>query len=122
MESIVDVAKRTIGAKYIHFSGPGYDPKKDEVRLASQLLRIFTLMADGNWRTLEEIHDRTAAPPASASAALRALRRERHGAHTVNRRARGDREHGLFEYQLVINTKSTGDTPSEEQEELFSEN
>lgn len=72
------------------FDGPAYDPELDQDRLAGQILRIFRLMADGLWRTLEEIHFETGDPQASISAQLRHLRKPRFGAHQVEKRRRGD--------------------------------
>ena len=88
-----------------HFNGPDYDPEFDDERLTKQLDRIFNLMKDGNWRTLSEISQITGDPPASISAQLRHLRKERFGSHTVLKRNRGDREHGLFEYRLILNVQ-----------------
>ena len=88
-----------------HFNGPDYDPEFDDERLTKQLDRIFNLMKDGNWRTLSEISQITGDPPASISAQLRHLRKERFGSHTVMKRNRGDREHGLFEYRLILNVE-----------------
>jgi hypothetical protein len=85
-----------------HFNGPEYDPKFDHVRLTGQIKRIYDLMQDGTWRTLDEIHRGTGDPHASISAQLRHLRKPRFGSHIVDRRARGDRSNGLYEYQLVI--------------------
>lgn len=73
----------------------------DHHRLSGQILRIYTLMYDGEWRTLSEIEELTGAPAASVSAQLRNLRKERFGAHTIQRRARGDRDFGLYEYRLA---------------------
>lgn len=86
------------------FDGPAYDPKYDHRRLTGQIQRVFNLMRDGRWRTLQEIADATHDPHASISAQLRHLRKERFGGHTVNRRARGDRANGLFEYQVILNS------------------
>ena len=57
-------------------------------------------MHDGRWRTLDEIASTTGDPPASISAQLRHLRKRRFGAHVVERQARGDRSHGLWEYRV----------------------
>lgn len=84
------------------FNGPVYNPAVDNKRLTGQLLRVYGCMKDARWRTLDEIAAATGDPHASISAQLRHLRKERFGSHTVNKRARGEREHGLFEYQLVI--------------------
>lgn len=94
------------GAKEIRFNGDAYDPEKDLVRLTGQILRIFESMKDGRWRTLSEIEAATGDPQASISAQLRHLRKDRFGSHTVDRRHRGEREHGLFEYRLVVRVPS----------------
>jgi hypothetical protein len=83
------------------FNGPEYQPQFDFVRLTGQCKRIRDLMIDGTWRTLREIEDLTGDPSSSISAQLRHLRKQRFGAYTVNRRTRGDREKGLFEYQVL---------------------
>ena len=59
-------------------------------------------MSDGNWKTLGQISEATGAPQASASAALRDFRKDRFGAHIVNRRYV---HNGLYEYQLILNVK-----------------
>jgi hypothetical protein len=87
----------------VRFDGSDYHPFFDDKRLRGQVKRIFNLMKDGKFRTLSEIAEITSAPPASVSAQLRHLRKERFGGHTVNKQIRGDRENGLFEYQLIIN-------------------
>jgi hypothetical protein len=84
------------------FNGSDYAPAKDDVRLRGQILRVYNLMKDGHWRTLSEIESSTGDPAASISAQLRHLRKNRFGSHTVNKRVRGQREHGLFEYQLIL--------------------
>lgn len=82
------------------FDGPAYQAKYDHARLTGQIQRVFNLMSDGQWRTLQEIADATGDPHASVSAQLRHLRKLKFGGHTVNRRARGERSRGLFEYRL----------------------
>lgn len=84
-----------------HFNGAEYVPALDDKRLTGQILRVFALMVDGRWRTLDEISRATGDPAASVSAQLRHLRKDRFGGHTVNRQARGDRTRGLFEYQVI---------------------
>jgi len=86
----------------IRFDGPDYDPELDKVRLTGQILRVFDCMKDSRWRTLSEIEEITGDPQASISAQLRHLRKERFGGNTLNKRRRGDRTQGLFEYQLII--------------------
>lgn len=84
----------------LDFSGKTYVPQFDRERLNAQQRRVFDLMLDGKWRTLEEIHKKTHDPEASISARLRDLRNK--FAFTVDRRRRGDPKNGLFEYQLLL--------------------
>jgi hypothetical protein len=84
----------------MRFDGPDYDAAVDNPRLSAQLLRVFTLMSDGRWRTLQEIADSTGDPAASVSAQLRHLRKARFGGHTVEKRSTGKREKGLYEYRM----------------------
>lgn len=84
-------------------SGSDYDKKFDQTRLTGQLAKIVDCMKDGVWRTLSEIQTITSAPQSSISAQLRHLRKTDFGGHTVNKRSRGDRKDGLYEYQLVLN-------------------
>lgn len=88
------------------FHGETYEPKYDKKRLTGQMKRIYDLMIDGEWRTLSDIENVVNAPQASISAALRTLRREENGGYQVNRRSRGDRHKGLFEYQVLLPTKN----------------
>lgn len=85
----------------VRFNGAVYDAKKDKARLTGQIMRVHDAMIDGHWRTLGEIESLTQDPQASISAQLRHLRKERFGAFTVDKRARGARENGLFEYRLT---------------------
>jgi hypothetical protein len=80
--------------------GSTYDHERDGKRLHKQHNRVFALMKDGNWRTLGQIAVGTGDPEASVSARLRDLRKDRFGAHGVERRSCGN---GLFEYRLRVN-------------------
>lgn len=82
------------------FNGSDYDPALDDERLRNQIGRVYSLMIDGHWRTLQEIENITKDPQASISADLRHLRKSRFGAYIINKRRRGERKNGLFEYQL----------------------
>jgi hypothetical protein len=79
------------------FNGEDYDPLRDNSRLSAQLNRIKNLMFDGKSRTLREIAEVTGDPEASISAQLRHLRKERFGAHTVNKKYLGS---GLYTYMV----------------------
>lgn len=85
----------------MHFDGPAYNKDLDLNRLTDQYHRIFNLMSDGKWRTLQEIAFITGDPQASISAQLRHMRKPRFGAHIVRKqRVQGREAQGLFEYQL----------------------
>lgn len=86
------------------FNGPDYDPTLDKARLTGQILRVWEAMLDQQWRSLHEIAAITGDPESSISAQLRHLRKKKFGEHEVNRRRRGDRKQGLFEYQVIPNT------------------
>lgn len=81
------------------FDGADYSPAEDDGRLSDQLARIKALMMDGGWRTLAAISDAVRAPPASVSAQLRHLRKDRFGGYTVERRKANER--GLYEYRVL---------------------
>lgn len=87
----------------LNFDGPAYEPQFDQARLTGQILRVWELMRDGKWRTLREIEDATGDPQSSISAQLRHLRKDRFGAHTIERQHRGERARGIWEYRLVVN-------------------
>lgn len=80
----------------LRIGGKTYEPKLDEARLTGQMLRVFTLMRDGKYRTLKQIAG-TMDGEAGVSARLRDLRKPQYGSHTVNRRRVSG---GLYEYQL----------------------
>ncbi|MFA5392054.1 MAG: hypothetical protein WC331_11615 [Candidatus Omnitrophota bacterium] len=83
------------------FTGSNYDPALDETRLKTQLGKIYSLMIDGRWRTLREIEHATGYMTSSISAQLRNLKKLEYGHYIVDHRRRGDKELGLFEYQLL---------------------
>jgi hypothetical protein len=90
-----------------HFNGPDYNAQLDDGRLSAQHERVKALMLDGVWRTLGEIAAVTGDPEASISAQLRHLRKRRFGAYVVLLQARGEREHGLWEYQVLPPTDAS---------------
>lgn len=83
----------------LRFDGITYDHARDSARLGEQMLAVLSVMSDGKWRTLAAIASETNAPEASVSARLRDLRKERFGAHTVNREYL---RRGLYQYQLLV--------------------
>ncbi len=81
------------------------DRTLDYARLKRQLevVRAVMLSASicGAWLTLEELAKITGYPPASFSADLRHLRKSRYGAYLVEKRRRGNRASGLWEYRVA---------------------
>ena len=82
------------------FNGSDYQPMRDDMRLTGQLLRVFDVVKDGQWRGLDEIAKKAEAPEASVSAQLRHLRKDRFGAHTVEKKYEGN---GLYKYRVEVN-------------------
>lgn len=89
--------------KTSRFNGADYKHDRDSARLTNQYIDIFNLMADGEFRSLSKIAALTGHHESSISAQLRHMRKERFGSHIVNRR---HILNGLFEYQLIVNTKA----------------
>lgn len=85
----------------LFFDGETYEPAHDKDRLAGQLERVKRLMLDGRWRTLAAIHRIVGGSEPGVSARLRDLRKARFGNFTVERRAAGLRNRGLFEYRVT---------------------
>jgi len=80
----------------LDFSGPDMNPDATR-RLTEQIRRVRDLMLDGQWRTLDQIAEVTGDPPASISAQLRNLRKERFGGYRVDKR---HVHRGLYTYQI----------------------
>jgi len=80
-----------------------YVIKYDFSRLKTARDKVYALMQDSKWRTLREISFATGSPEASASATLRDFRKAQYGMHIVDRRLRGGRNRGLWEYKLTEN-------------------
>jgi len=86
------------------FDGDTFSQRHDGARLGTLLEQVKDLMADGEWRTLEEIRDTLGrGSEASISARLRDLRKPKFGAHETDRRRCGDPADGLWEYRVFIN-------------------
>lgn len=77
--------------------GETYDSSLDKVRLNAQQQRIFDVMKDGQWRSLEAIASITEDPQASVSARLRDFRKVKFGGFEVQRRRH---DNGLHLYRL----------------------
>ena len=79
------------------FDGVTYQADRDHAQLNGQLMRVFVLMKDGHWRTLNEIARDVGGSPASVSARLRDLRKAKYGSRVVERLHVGN---GLFQYRV----------------------
>lgn len=82
------------------FDGYTYEPEFDYVRLTGQNKRVHGCVGNGGWWTLDEISEETGDPQASVSARLRDLRKEKFGGYTIDKRPRGGRSKGLWEYRM----------------------
>lgn len=82
------------------FDGPTTesDVAAQNQRLGTQLVKVYRIMATGNWYTLDEIADSLGAPTTSIAARIRDLRKHRFGGFKIDRRHDTD---GLHEYRLV---------------------
>jgi hypothetical protein len=80
------------------FDGVTYDSRYDYERLASQLVRVRSmLLAEPYWHTLPELLERVGGSATGISARIRDLRKEKFGGHTVEtRRVSG----GSWEYRI----------------------
>ena len=81
------------------FGGETFNASEDGVRLTGHLQKVFDLMKDGRWRTLNQIASAVGCTEPSASARIRDLRKKWAGGHIVGRRRIVN---GLFEYRLEV--------------------
>jgi hypothetical protein len=85
------------------FDGLTFDPLQDGVRLSTALERVYELMRDGQWRTLQTIARMCHVSEAGASARLRDFRKERFQHQFPNEAVNSQRvASGLWQYQLVV--------------------
>ena len=82
-----------------HRDGATYQPEFDWTRLNRQARAVFECLVDGDWWTLERLHNATGEPEASISARIRDFRKARFGGHKVER-MRVCR--GLYAYRMVL--------------------
>ena len=93
------------------FAGPGCETTADHAALSKQYKKIFDLMVDERWRTVEEIAAATGFPEESIGAQLRNMRKARFCGvdqftrHDVPRRWRAGFTR-LSEYRLLANRDS----------------
>jgi hypothetical protein len=92
---------------HLYFDGITYEAEFDEHRLGIQHHAVWRVIQDGEWRIPEEViativvHGGRQYATAAITARIRDFRKPRFGGWTVERRARGDRHHGLFEYRVL---------------------
>lgn len=106
-QATIERAREVIGVNHISFDGPtalGVDVP----RLASQLARVYSLMSDGRYRTLEQISSVVGCLETSASARLRDFRKPKFGGHSVVQR-QVEGAPLLYEYRLIVNEKRETD-------------
>jgi hypothetical protein len=82
------------------YHGKTFVPALDEARLNEQTVRVYRVMLDEQWRTLQEIAAVTHDPLPSISARLRDLRKSAFGGFDIQRRRRGLATSGLWEYRM----------------------
>lgn len=83
----------------VRFGGATFQEKRDGARLRGQLRAVFSLMSDGQWRTIEQIAQRVSGSDAGVSARLRDLRKKRYGGHTVERKYVSN---GVWMYRVLV--------------------
>lgn len=85
------------------FHGTTYDPQQDQARLETALGKVYTLMSDGQYRTLREIADHCGISEAGASARLRDLRKHQFQEWFPTAAVNSTRlAGGLWQYQVVV--------------------
>lgn len=97
------------------FDGDTYDPKKDYRRLDTQMGRVYRLMCDGEWRTLEAIKAQCGGTDSSISARLRDFRKTKFGGYVMESRRRAGAAPGVWEYRVLVPEEH----PEPGQQELF---
>lgn len=93
--------------RHADFDGRTYDRGLDLVRLKGTLRAVFSVLCDGQWKTLSEIAAQAEkfsgrrCPEAGVSARLRDLRKDKFGGFEVESR-RSDRGDGIWLYRLKV--------------------
>lgn len=87
------------------FDGITYERSLDHIRLTGQLGRVYDVMKDGVWHSLQVLAFKAKAPEGSVSARLRDLRKDKFGAYQVDKKRLND---GLWLYKLIIETEPQG--------------
>ena len=82
------------------FDGAVYNSTRDRERLTGQLHSIFMLMSDGNYRTVNEIHEQLGYPHASISAQLRNLKKPKFGGHGLEKK-RVFEDSALWTFKII---------------------
>lgn len=80
------------------FDGDTFNEDRDGERLRAQSRRVWGVMQEGGWLTLEQIAQATGDPTTSVSARLRDFRKRKFGGHVVLRKYVSK---GLWSYRLV---------------------
>lgn len=80
------------------FSGSTYVPKRDEVRLRTQLQRVLDWWTSnaGKWKTDFQCSEELGIPQASAQARRRDLKKDEFGSFNFDSRAKGGTHYHMF--------------------------
>jgi hypothetical protein len=84
------------------FDGSTFEPRRDGKRLNAQLTAVYSIIKDGQWRTLSQIAEQAGAPEPSVSARLRDLKKQKFGSYQIEKQYLGS---GLWQYRMVPNAK-----------------
>jgi hypothetical protein len=103
----VERVKQTLGVRSLVFDGASA-LAIDLPRLAGQLEKVYELMSDKNWRTLDQIANATGCMPQSASARLRDFRKKKFGGFQVISRPVSTSPL-IYEYQLILSREKETD-------------
>ena len=94
------IKKGSIADSEFHPNGPEVT-SIEQKKMTKQRLKVFDLMKDGQWRTLDAIAaSGISSPPQSIAIYLRSFREEQYGGYTVNIRKLPKSR--IFEYQLLF--------------------
>src|SRR5262245_10856013 len=80
------------------FGGASYEPSRDYERMNGQLRRVYEVMKDGHWHSLESLAREAGGTVASVSARVRDFRKRKYGSRLVERK---HIKEGLFLYRMV---------------------
>jgi len=102
------IGKGSIEDTEFHAHGPEIT-EEEQKKMSGARLQVFSVMRDGEWRTLEYLRDVVGSPTQSIAIYLRSFREKKYGGYVVNKRKRGKTR--IFEYQLSLNQTDSSNHP-----------